>query len=273
MKHVHIFILITILLALIPIASAENITSYRTVTMKGPNGLLVELGIENVLPLSEALQIYNWISAIIIILVGSLAAKRDTRFVAILIPIFAAILLWFGWLNTPDPGKTISIVIMCAVLAVAIYMKDSLHEGFGIAGPGSMLMNLAIFLIILQAVVGMLNAGAIFDQNIGVQSDQYQNVDLSQEVTSISNTSGLLGDILTYAMILVQLAIATIKILLSIILSVGIFSIALVMIFPFLTQSPMALALLGVMQIGIWILYAKFFSDLFYMKAFTTTEF
>jgi hypothetical protein len=277
-KKIPLFMIASIILLislLVQPVSADTIGAYRTVTMKGPSGLLVPLGFESVMPLPMALALYNWISFGLILLMASIASRRNMGKVAITVPIVAGITLWFGWLNFPDPTqatKAYSFIIMFVLLGVGIYMKDTLHKEFGIAGPGSMLMNLAVFMILLQAIVGIMNASAIWDQNVGVQSNQWNNVDIQNEVSSLSNTGGLFNQIIDIGTILLNIAISAMKIFVSMIMSVAVFSVALVLIFPILSTSPMAIAMLGVMQIGIWILYAKFGNDYFYLKAQGTTD-
>ena len=104
-------------------------------------------------------------------------------------------------------------------------------------------------------------------------SNQYTNVDLTSQVTSITSTGGILENIVSDVMILTQMAFSGLRAFLSIMLSIALFSLTLTQIFPFITTSPLAVALLAVFQIAIWLLYAKFIMDLFYKPSPGTSDF
>lgn len=263
-------ILAIFLLLIVGVVAAQysNVTSTRSVTTKGAYDILVSLGIEYVItPLSAAYYWYNLISIGILVGITSIASKRNTGSVALLIPIIVGMCIYFGWLHSPNPAMTIGMVAFSAIIAVAIYMNDSLHMNFGIPGPGSKFLNIVFFMIILQAVVGFVNTSAIWgDTNVGVQTSQYTNVDLQEEVTSMANSGGLLENAVSALTIIPDIAISVIKVMISVVISIFLFGVAILLIFPFL-NTPLVVAFLAVVTVVLDYLFIKYMADVFYFKS------
>ena len=243
----------------------------RSLTCKGPLGLLVPLGIEQVpgLTASQAVWFYNIISIGILFLMGACASERNLRHFSILLPLLAAMLVFFGWLQAPNAITTWSIILGCGFLGGLIYMKESLRENWGIGGPGSTLLNIAVFLIIFQCIVGVVNSPTVglFTQNVAPTPTEYQSIDLKAQVNELSNTGGLMQDLLSYGSLFVTMAIGAIKALISIIQAILLFSSTVMQAFPIFTDSPFVVALLVAFQIGEWILFAKLAYDMYYLKS------
>jgi len=262
MKAFPILLLAVLLVGLVPIpvsAATENVSAVVSVTCKGPYDILVSLGIENFLPLSQARIYYNWISVAMLVMIGAMASSRTTRFISILIPVMAALFVYFGWFTFADPSnpaRLLGIIIVGAVLAVAAYMKGSLHERFGIAGPGSMMFNLVFFIIILQATVGFVNSTALWDVNAApTASTEYSNIDLKTEITSVSSTGGLLNDISQTTTILTEMAIGCLKMFISMGIALVAFSVTIAIVYPWIASSLYGPALLILLQVGIYAIY------------------
>lgn len=273
MKWVLVVLAALLLLAFVVPVSADTIVGTRAATLKGPSGLLIPLGIENVVPLQTAIVWYNWICVIIILPIAAVASKRNFEYYALLLPLVAGLLTMFGWFNTGNIPQQVGVIIFFAVVAVGLIMKKSLRENFGLGGPGSTFMNIAIFMIVLSAVVGMVNSSAIWQDNTGVASNQYLNADVSQEIVQLNNAGGVLDDIINTGNALLNAGYAAVKVLLSTVLSVAVISAALVLIFPFLASSPMALALLLIFQAMMWVLEARFISDYLYSRSIYALEY
>lgn len=245
---------------LVPPAAAETIGASNTVTMKGPYDLLVPLGIENFLPIDQARIYYNWISVFLIIVIGVMASSRTTRFLGILVPVVAALCVYFGWFTMNDPaapeGYLLGVIIIGLVMAVAIYMKGSLHERFGIAGPGSLFFNVVFYIILLQATVGFVNSTHIWGglNSAPTPTNEYTNIDIAGEIDTINNTGGGLG-IVELGTVLAQLAVGCLQMFLSMGLALAAFSVVLGMIYPWMVQNYMGAGLLTLMQLGIYIVY------------------
>jgi len=270
MRMIWIILAFALCLLVAPsLGATENVTAGSTVTMKGPFDILVSLHIEDFLPIAQARLYYNWISVFIIVLIGAFASSRTTRFFGILIPVVAALLVYFGWFTYNDPAnpaRLMGVIIIGIVLAAAIYMKGSLHERFGIAGPGSMMFNVVFFIIIMQATVGFVNStdlwGGINAAPTG--SDQYTNIDLQSEVTTISNTGGALNDLTQMTMILADMALGVLRMFIAMGMALIMFSVVLGVIYPWMVANPMGVSLLVILQLGIYIIYYMAFMRFVY---------
>jgi hypothetical protein len=224
------------------------------VTAKGASGVLIPLGLENVFQLSTAIVLYMWLSLIILFLIAASASQRNASFFGVLLPVIATFEVWSGWLQFPNPATGWGIVIVVTILAVALYMKDRLHATFGVAGPGSMVMNILMFIIILQTVVGFVNGIGIFDTNVAATPTQYQNVDLKTSIPGINNTGGFLDQAWSTLTLLTEATISAIRLLLSIAEAIVLFSVVLAGTFPFLVN-PAGIAALAALQVGIYYIY------------------
>jgi hypothetical protein len=271
MKALPLLLLAILVTGLIPVpvaAETANVSAGMSVTCKGPYDILVSLGIENFLPLAQARIYYNWISVCILVLIGVMASSRTTRFISILVPVMAALLMYFGWFTFADPSnpaRLFGIVVVGAVLAVAAYMKGSLHERFGIAGPGSMMFNLVFFILILQATVGFVNSTALWDVNAApTASTQYSNIDLQTEITSVSSVGGGMTDVTQIGTILTDMAFGCIKMFIAMGLALVAFSVTIGIIYPWIPASQFGIALLVLMQLGIYIIYYMAFMRFVY---------
>lgn len=238
------------------------------VTMKGPNGVLVDMGLPST-------GWYQWISMCCLFMLASLASQRTKQYWALLIPIFAAIFLWFGWFT----GKSTlaGIVILCAVLGAIIYMKSSLREKFGIGGPGTMLLNIIVYLMILQACVGFINGLEIWsDAGMTNQAVTPTNAYMNIELTTISNlqgAAGLTGDIIATATIFVDMALTALGIFGFMLFSLITIYPTIQLLFPWMLQSAQTIALFALIQIGIWIMYVLFIYQTWYKPTIGTADF
>ena len=280
-----IFLLLIAVLLLVPAVSAVDQFIYgeRSVTMK--QMFLVSLGIEKLpgMVLAKAIFYYNWISMGFLFLIGAMSSKRMTRFFALLVPIFAAILVFLGWLQSPNPIATYSIIIMCGILGAASYMKGSLRENFGGGGPGSLLINIVFYLLILQACVGLVNAtgvwvhsgGGITNSSINAvsetglpNSEMYiTNSNLTSSVPSVTHGGGWLQSAVDLVTVVAQLGLSTLVLFVNVILSIVAFSLTINAIFPWICApdggGALGVALVTAFQFGIWFLYMLTFVNIF----------
>jgi hypothetical protein len=217
---------------------------------------------------AQALNYYNWISIGLLYLIAAVAGSRDTRFFAILLPIFAGILYWIGWLTAVTGFDLSGMLVFLGVLGAAYYMKDAMREKFGMGGAGSTIVTITFYIIILSAVVGLVNTSNLWGlgnmQMSAAVNNSMTNVQLSSQVSDITGAGGILQNLVSDVMILTTMAFSGLRAFLSIMISIGIFSLTICQIFPFITTSPMAMAFLVVLQVAIWLLYAKFIMDMFY---------
>lgn len=234
--------------------AAECLMASRGVTSQGSSGLMVPLGIENYVPLATALMYYNWIAIMILFIFAGISSRRNMRFLVVLIPIFAAVFGYIGWLNLgANHTKLWSLIIVTAVLAIMIYMKDTNRESNGSGGPGGTLLNICLFMIFLQAAIGFGNSTEIWENNAAASTGEYMNVDLTSEVASMNEQGGF-GDSLDAA-VLFNMGMACLKTILAILGSIVMFSAVLYIAYPWLFGVPIVAALVGIVQVMIWILY------------------
>jgi hypothetical protein len=298
-----ILILVLLVFALlIPFASADPIpgnVSYvegsRALQMR--EFISVSLGIEDIpgVTIAQAVQYYNWISIGILFLIGAMSSKRMTRFFAILVPIFAAIFVIFGWLHyvTSVGGvmqvtiaqdvQTWATIVMCALIGIITYMKGSLKENFGGSGSGNLLLNIVFYIIILQVIVGVVNSTAIWEHATSGQTNIISNTtfdqtyalnaDLSKSVPSVSNTGGMLSALTGAASMAAQVLWGCVMMLLSVIGSIACFAVVVLQIYPWIGDSPVAMLLLGAIQLGIYFVYTMYFINAFGGRPLETTSF
>jgi len=277
---------------LIPMVTADPLPgtvtyggAQRTATISNFFG--VSLGIENIpgIALDTAIAYYNWISLGLIFLLGAMSSKRMTRFFSILIPVFAALLVYIGWMHSPNPATTWSIIIVCGLLGVITYMKGSLKENFGGSGAGNLLLNIVFYIIILQVCVGVINATGLWTQGGGgnildnTSTDQTYalNADLTKSVPAMSQTGGLYNTVKSAATMASQIIWGCAMMLVSIIESLAVFSVVLLQMYPWITApdggGTLGVLFLGALQLGIYFVYTMYFITLFGNKPLENTAF
>jgi hypothetical protein len=248
-------------------------------TMAGPGGVLFSLGIETlgVLSSTQIWNIYNWAAVLLICITAVSASMLDKKAMIIITPIVAGFTMWAGWLNfnnSPNPSASMAtefgILIICVVIGIVQYMTEVQHERFGIAGPGNKVVKLFWFLIILQAVVGMVNQSSIFPSDVQPLSTtnsnpEYRNINLNTEMTEINSAGGLTAAVVDIVSIAGQLAASILLLLLKMIISLAAFSVIMYGVFPWFAQAGVAgVLILGIIQLGIWLMYVMFIFTIYY---------
>ena len=230
----------------------------------------LSLGIEGVIsdPLMLA-RYYNYFALFTILLIGATASQRDTKFVALLMPLWAGFCIFAGWLAYPNMAAGFGILVVCCALAIMTYMQETVHERFGIAGPGNRVVKIFMFLIILQCVVVFINSAAIFPsetQPIGAVNPEYNNINLNTEITTMNSAGGLTAQVVDIATVAIQTAYSSLLLFIKCLVSIAAFSFILYSIFPWIVTSGQAygIAFLLVVQFAIWGMYLMFVLQLFY---------
>lgn len=220
-----------------------NISLDQGVTSKGPSGMLVDLRLPDPM-------YYPWISLFLLFLVTSLASKNNLRFMAVLVPVMAALFFFFGWLY----GTYVSAIIpFCGLLGATYYMKGSLRENYGTGGPGSMLMNIVVFMIILQMSVGFINeTGWLGHAAVITPKNEFSNVDLTTVRDGVSNFGGI-NDPLQSANSFASLGWVALKVGFTMITAALCVSIFLIEMFPYVPAG-----FFMIIQGGIYIIYVIF---------------
>ena len=263
-----------LLILLVGTVSATNMSASRDATMTGAFRL-VPLGLETIVP-TQATMYYNFLAIGILFLIASLSSSRNARFFTILIPIFAAMLVYFEWLKGPDPVQTWGVIVMAIILGVAIYMKDTLRERFGTGGPGSMIMNLMIFMIILQSTIGVVNYTQLWDGNAAPDISNewtYQNVNLETQAPMVTNAGGLLNDVSSTLGVMTDMMLSALKFMLTLLTSLFFFSAVLYWTYPWIADAPIGVVFLALIQAAIYFIYIKFIYDTFYKPPMGVDDF
>lgn len=238
-------------------------------TFLGPAGVLIPLGVENVLGnLTQVVFIYNVFSMFMLFILAIASSQRDTKFMSIIIPLWAGLCMFAGWLRYPNQGTGFGILVVCTMIAIMTYMQETRHEKYGIAGPGNMIIKIFTFLIVLQCTVVFVNSSQIFPsdvQAIATSNAQYANIDLSTEMHNLTNSGGLLGAIVDIATQSLQIAISALLLMGKCLLSIALFSVVLSQVFPWILQAgAIGVAFLILMQFAIWTMYIVFVFSVFY---------
>lgn len=266
MKLTSIFcMLLAMLFIASPVMAAANETSSRSVTAKGEHGILVEIGFEDLLPNEDWVRLfYNWISVMLVFFMMAMASQRNMRFFAIIGVIIAAMCGYFGWFYSSNPVQLWGLIGVSGLIAAGVYLKDTNKEKWGSGGPGNTLMNFVFLMILLQSAVGVVNTTAIWEHNTAVTPDKWQNVELSEQLNTVSNTGGLLDGLITTAIMLLEMSIMVLKMVITILLSIVAFSVTLLLVFPWMAGNVYILAALGAIQVIVYISYVWLYFTLVY---------
>ena len=104
----------------IPCVSAASLSRTvvsGTVMTKGLLGILISLGIENWVSVTHAYYLYNLISISIIIFIAAMSGPRSEAAFTIIVPIFAGLFTYFGWLRLATPAQTQGLFYLIVMMA------------------------------------------------------------------------------------------------------------------------------------------------------------
>lgn len=282
-------VLLTLCLAaIVGITSAGYAAQTNSLITHSPLGMLIPLGIENFVPATDAIMYYTYISmAILAVLAAFSGMSNESRFL-ILVPYTAAGLIFLGWLQAPNPTTYWGMVIAMCLFGTLIYVNDMSREKFGIAGPGTKVMSVAILIIIFEASIvlmndpsfspipGMVGSGSEYSSQqfcsgYGYTCDSNGQVDLSASVSTISSSGGVL-DISSMAGWVVSSMFAALRFLILIIGAVVFFSAVITATYPVILTSPQAMLILGIMQLVIWVIYFVAWTNWTFKPSYETLQ-
>jgi hypothetical protein len=151
------------------------------------------------------------------------------------------------------------------------YMQDTVHERFGIAGPGNKIIRITVFLMVLQCVVAFVNPGTGFagilpeNTQIAASNQVYGNVNLNAEMSNINSAGGLTAQGVDILSIATQMAYSIFLLLMKVLISLAAFSLVLNGIFPWIAAAgPIGVGFLMAIQFIIWFMYLLFIFTLAY---------
>lgn len=250
MKTRNIFLFFVLMcLLIVGVASAEYYSTQGSgETDKGADGVMVPLGIP-----VQFVQIYTWISIGFLFLLAGSSAQKGSEVIAFLVPLFAAMFVWWGWLVMPVE-QGMGIIIMSGMLALGVYFKGKQQEKFGIAGPGNQFLNIVFWMIVIQASIGFINATGLFSgygSNSAITPLQYQNVDLTTTIPNTASTGGFFDNLTSDFYLLTNAAWSAMTMLWSTLLAVVWFKSLVLSIAPFLVDVAIVDAFLTVISVAI----------------------
>lgn len=275
---------------LVQAVSASNfVTQANVITFTNPLGLMIPLGIENYVPVADAIMYYNYIAVGLIMTVAAFAGQTNESRFAFFIPIFAGLMVFIGWLHAPDPTTYIGMIIGCILLGALMYINDMNHEKYGLPGPGTKLLTIVMMIIVFEASVTLMSTSGLnifpelggdsglHQQNLtcngyGYSCDANGNIMLAASIATVNNQGGSNLDVVSIATWAVQAMIAVLQFLIKVVAAVLLFSVVLVTAYPALAGSPQALLFLGIMQLVIWAIYVVAFFNWFFKPSFETAQ-
>jgi len=252
-------------------ASSINATAAGwAASFLGSGGYLIDLGIENVpgVTTAQAKFYYNIISIALVMWLAWVADEPSSAQFCVIGVGVAAFCAYAKWFTTPNPGGEWGLIVMCALLAVLLYMTEKKRFLYGINGAGDPLVQIVVFLLILQSTIGLINGAGIFTAGTTVANPSEcangsvtytsctinGNVALSNIQTS-SGTENILGQTFNVLLTIATMGWNLLVMIVQLLISVACFSYVLYSTYPWILASPQAVLLVGIMQVAIWIIY------------------
>lgn len=274
---------------LIHTASAtQYVTQTNVITFTNALGLMIPLGLENYVPVADAIMYYNYIAVFAIMLIAAFAGQTNESRFTFFVPIFAGLMVFIGWLHAPDPISYYGMIIGCILLGALMYINDMNHEKYGLPGPGTKLLTIVFMIIVFEASVTLMSTSGlnIFPEvgnsgqsqqtltcnGYGYSCDANGNIMLGASVQTINNQGGTGLDVVSIGMWAIQAMISVLTFLVKIVAAILLFSVVLVAAYPALGASPQAMLFLGIMQLVIWAIYAVAFFNWFFKPSFETAQ-
>jgi hypothetical protein len=275
-----------LLLSLVQLVSATStgMAAGSTANLAGAMGLLVDLGIENMpgVSIQVAYFYYRWICFALIFWIALTADKKSSTVFCVLAVGISAITAYFGWFTTTlsdgvtlNPAGPWGLIILCALLTVVSYMTESKRLNFGISGAGDPIVNIFTFLIIFQGVIGLLNGAAIFSSVGGTPATpgycigtnfgncQVNGASQLQNLQSNTSTGGIINGIIDAVVGAVNIAWNALLLIVQIVVSIAFVSAIILTSYPWIATSVPAVALLGLFQLAIWVIYALWIARIY----------
>jgi hypothetical protein len=244
---------------------------FSSIMGKSSFGLLIDLGIQNYVPIDQAIMYYNYIGIFFVVLWAMFASASNESRYTFTTPLMAAVMVWIGWLHAVDAVQYWGMILMMMLLGALMYMNDMNHEKSGLPGPGDKMITMAVMIMCFTASYGFIlspsfglfseagaQAGSTQNQMCGTAytCDASGNVVLGASVSQVTSSGGLGLDIVSVGSILLTMMVTGLKMLIIIAASVVLFSVVILAAYPALLDSPQAIAFLAVLNVVIWVVYA-----------------
>jgi hypothetical protein len=261
---------ISLFVASVSATSISQVAAGTSATLLGAGGYLIDLGIENVpgVTTAQAKFYYNIISIALVMWLAWVADEPSSAQFCVIGVGIAAFCAYARWFTTPNPGGEWGLIVMCALLAVLLYMTEKKRFLYGINGAGDPLVQIVVFLLILQSTIGLINGAGIFSAGTTVAtpsdcvngSTTYTsctingNVALSN-IQQSSGTQNIIGQVFSALTTIASMGWNLLVMIIQLLISVACFSYVLYSTYPWILDSPQAVLLVGIFQVAIWIIY------------------
>lgn len=261
---------ISLFVASVSATSVSQLAAGTSATLLGAGGYLIDLGIQNVpgVTATQAAFYYNIISIALVMWLAWVADEPSSAQFCVIGVGIAAFCAYAKWFTTPNPGGEWGLIVMCALLAVLLYMTEKKRILYGINGAGDPLIQIVVFLLILQSTIGLINGAGIFSTGTTVATPSEcangsvtytsctinGNVALSNLQTT-SGTQNIIGQTFDAMLTIVTMGWNLLVMIVQLLISVACFSYVLYATYPWIIDSPQAVALVGIMQVLIWLTY------------------
>jgi len=261
---------ISLFVASVSATSITQIAAGTAATMLGSGGYLIDLGIENVpgVTTAQAKFYYNIISIALVMWLAWVADEPSSAQFCVIGVGISAFCAYVGWFTTPNPVGQWGLIIMCAVLAVILYMTEKKRFLYGINGAGDPLINILVFVLLMQSTIGLINGTGMFESGATVASPAdcangsvtFTNCAINGNLmlTNIQNSSGtnnVLGQTFSAVLTIASMGWNLLVLIVQLLVSVSVFGVVIYNTYPWIASSPLAMVLLGLLQLGIWLIY------------------
>lgn len=261
---------ISLFVASVSAQSISQVFAGTSSTFLGAGGYLIDLGIQHVpgVTASQAAFYYNIISIALVMWLAWVADEPSSAQFCIIGVGISAFTAYVGWFTTPNPAGPWGLIIMCAILAIILYMTEKKRFLYGINGAGDPLINILVFILLMQSSIALINGMGIFQSGATVATPSdcangsvtYTNcaINGSVQLTNIQEFSGtkdIISQIFDVVLTIGQMGFYLLVLVINLLVSVACFAAVVLMTYPWIAQSPQAMILLGIMQLGIWIIY------------------
>lgn len=264
-------ILTAFLLLLVATVSAATTYTEQTnsIMFQSALGMLIPLGIENFVEATTAIMYYNYIAIGLIMMVAAFSGQANESRFTFFVPMFAALMYYIGWLQAPNQAAYWATLVGCILLGALIYINDMNREKYGVSGPGTKIISVAIMIIVFEASVVLMDDPAMnlfgitlsvsdksqFCEGYTFSCDADGNVDLKASVSTVTNSGGTSLDVVSVATWAIAMVAAMLRFIILVLAAVFMFSAVIVARYPVLAASAPAMLILGIMQMVIWAVY------------------
>ena len=131
----------------------------------------------------------QWISISYLFLLSTIWSEDNVRFGYVLVPFFAGVFWWLGWIQYTYFSVVIPLLVLMGVIS---YLRSQLRYKYGVFGSsGGLMFKIVSFLIFLQMAIGFINGIALFSNPYAVAPDnEYTHYTL----TAANQTYGASSD-------------------------------------------------------------------------------